>query len=390
MPSPLEDRPGLLIRDSFRFSPATLILPPPLVQFLEMFDGETPESELKEALVRMTGDIRAAEVQQHLCQSLSEAGFLHDERFDAMREAALLAFRDAPQIEAAHAGVAYPDDEAELEPLVKYWMRGAETAPQDGWIGLAAPHVSPEGGLDAYRDAYRLASPSLKDRLFIVLGTSHYGEPGKFGLTRKPFRTPFGLTRTENSWVDLLERQAGGAVVMEDYCHAVEHSIEFQVIYLQSIFGPDIRVLPILCGSFGQSIADGTLPESDENIHRFLDALAGQVEKSRQDVFWVLGVDMAHMGVRYGDPFEARENQNEMLEVAARDRHRIDRIAAGDAEGFWQAVQENRDDLKWCGSAPFYTFLRAEPAARAELQRYQQWNIDPRSVVTFAGLGFRR
>ena len=31
---------------------------------------------------------------------------------------------------------------------------------------------------------------------------------------------------------------------MEDYCHAVEHSIEFQVMFLQSIFGPDIKVLP--------------------------------------------------------------------------------------------------------------------------------------------------
>ena len=33
------------------------------------------------------------------------------------------------------------------------------------------------------------------------------------------------------------------------------------------------------------------------------------------------------------------------------------------AEGFWDLVQENQDDLKWCGSAPVYTFLKAVPSA---------------------------
>ncbi len=61
---------------------------------------------------------------------------------------------------------------------------------------------------------------------------------------------------------------------------------------------------------------------------------------------------------------------------------------AGDAHGFWELVQENHDDLKWCGSAPIYTFLKAAPAARGRLLRYQQWNIDEHSVVSFAGMRF--
>ena len=52
---------------------------------------------------------------------------------------------------------------------------------------------------------------------------------------------------------------------------------------------------------------------------------------------------------------------DEMLAVAERDRQRMDRIAAGDSAGFWELVRENRDDLKWCGSSPFYTFLKVRP-----------------------------
>ncbi len=106
-------------------------------------------------------------------------------------------------------------------------------------------------------------------------------------------------------------------------------------------------------------------------------------------LFFVLGVDMAHMGRRYGDETIARADDGGMLAVAERDRKRIERMAAADANGFWSLVQENHDDLKWCGSSPIYTFLKAVPNATGDLRRYQQWNIDEQSVVTFAGMTFR-
>jgi len=56
------------------------------------------------------------------------------------------------------------------------------------------------------------------------------------------------------------------------------------------------------------------------------------------------GVDMAHMGARYGDQFEAIAHNDEMVAVAERDQGRMERIAAGDAPGFWELVRENRDD----------------------------------------------
>jgi MEMO1 family protein len=112
----------------------------------------------------------------------------------------------------------------------------------------------------------------------------------------------------------------------------------------------------------------------------------GAREGSR--LLWVLGVDMAHMGRRYGDRLDATAGRGEMEAVRLRDRTRIARMEQGDPAGFWELIRENRDDLKWCGSAPIYTFLKAMPQARGELLHYQQWNIDPASVVSFAGMRF--
>src|SRR5947199_9289520 len=110
MPSPVEERPGLLIRDPFRFSDATLIIPPPLIESLTFFDGEKSALDLKEYLVKLTGDLDVSALQEHLEGALSQAGFLEDDQFAALREASEQAFRDAPRREAVHAGGGYPDE----------------------------------------------------------------------------------------------------------------------------------------------------------------------------------------------------------------------------------------------------------------------------------------
>jgi AmmeMemoRadiSam system protein B len=237
---------------------------------------------------------------------------------------------------------------------------------------------------------YGLLGPQHKDRTFVVLGTSHYGEPETFGLTRKNFLTPLGEAKTDRGLVDWLEARGGAGVRMEDYCHSFEHTVEFQVVFLQHAVAPDVKILPVLCGSFVESLRNGTPPEKDEQVRAFLDTLAELNEREGDRLFWVLGVDMAHMGARYGDPFRAAAHTGVMSEVGERDRARIERINACDAAGFWDLVQPNADDLKWCGSSPFYSFLKAVPKARGELRSYEQWNIDEQSVVSFAGMSFSR
>jgi AmmeMemoRadiSam system protein B len=389
MASPVPDRPGLLIRDAFRYSDATLIVPPALVECLRCFDGETSELELRQELVRITGDLQVGDLQKSIVETLAASGFLEDEVYDRLREQRHRQFAAEPTREPTHAGSAYPEDPEALRRTLKEWMAGAVDG-AGSLMGIAAPHVSPEGGLESYRAAYGALKPEYKDRTFVVLGTSHYGQPERFGLTRKPFATPLGVSPVDLPLVETLVAGAGDAILMEDYCHSIEHSIEFQVLFLQHVYGPDIRILPILCGSYGRSIYEGGAPEDDENVRRFLGELGDLAAREGDRLFWVLGIDMAHMGRRYGDRFAALADEGEMAQVAARDRLRIDRVNAGDAAGFWELVQENRDDLKWCGSSPLYTFLKVAPQARGELNHYEQWNIDEQSVVSFAGISFHK
>ncbi len=389
-PSPDPSRPGLFIRDPYHYSDATLLVPPPLVQVLECFDGRQSTLDLRAELVRITGEIQIGELEKHLFDSLNDAGFLENDRYRELKAKREAEFAEEPTREAIFAGSAYPSDPVRLRDLLAGRVGKPEGTGKT--VAIAAPHASPDGGWATYRAAYR-ALPSFEDaqdRTFIVLGTSHYGAPDRFGLTRKQFVTPLGETQTDVALISELAASADGAVRMEDYCHCVEHSIEFQVIFLQHLYGPDVRIVPILCGPFVKSIFEGGLPEDNERIARFFDTLGNIAARESDRLFWILGVDMAHIGRRYGDPIRANANLGEMLAVEQRDHSRIERITSGDIRGYWSLVQDGNDDLKWCGSSPLYTFMKVMPDLRGELLDYHQWQIDPESVVSFSALRFER
>jgi hypothetical protein len=390
MPSPAPDQPGLFIRDPYRFSDAMLIVPPLLVECLACFDGSHAEADLWAALVRATGSLEVSGIAGHLTETLSQAGFLEDETFERMRSERLRQFTEQPVRAASHAGSAYPADGEALRQTMARYMDGEAEAPADGGVfAIAAPHVSPEGGWQSYRAAYAMLRPEHRERTFVILATSHYGAPERFGLTRKTFRTPLGDSPADTRLVDWLAARGGSAVEMEDYHHSFEHTVELQVIFLQHALGPGVRILPVLCGPYAKSLIHGGNPEDDDGVKRFIEALGELREREGRRLFWILGVDMAHMGARYQDRFTAVAGVGAMSEVGERDRERVSRIEASDAGGFWDLVRPNRDDLKWCGSSPFYTFLKAAPGVRGELLKYEQWNIDARSVVSFAGMAFR-
>lgn len=393
MPSPSPENPGLFIRDPYHFSDAMLIIPPPLVECLECFNGRQTDLDLRAALVRITGSFEVEEISRHLVETLETAGFLEDETFARMQAGKRREFAELPVREPAHAGSAYPADPGELRQTMAEYMEegaGEMAAGADGLFAIAAPHVSPVGGWQSYQAAYRMLRPEHRDRTFVILATSHYGEPERFGLTRKNFRTPLGESQTDAPLVDWLADRGGSAVEMEDYCHSFEHTVELQIVFLQHVLGANVRVLPILCGAYAHSLYQGGKPEDHDGVKRFLDVLGELRDREGERLFWILGVDMAHMGARYQDSFEAVAGQGVMEGVGGRDEQRIERINAMDAAGFWDLVQQRHDDLKWCGSAPFYTFLKTAPQARGELLKYEQWNIDERSVVSFAGMAFRK
>lgn len=392
-PSPAPEQPGLLIRDSFHFSDTTLIIPPFLLRFLPYFDGQHTRGELIREVEKAASRQNALRLEAHLRETLQNAGFFQDARFEQMRNAALHAFREAPVRPSSHAGAAYPAETAELrqylrDNLGRHRNGGSNFTSQP--LAIAAPHISFEGGWQSYATMLAHLEAVHPESLFVVMGTSHYGQPERIGLTTKPFETPLGTTQAEPNLVAELAASCPAAVIEEDYCHAIDHSVEFHVMLLQYAVHPSVRVLPLLVGAYLEPMERGTLPEESPALRQVFTTLRALADQQKRPLVWLLSVDMAHMGRRYGDEFDALAGQRRMAEVEELDRTRVAFWGKGDPSAFWRDVSARDADLKWCGSSTLYTFTQVYPEARATLLSYQQWNIDPQSVVSFGTLAFQR
>jgi AmmeMemoRadiSam system protein B len=116
-----------------------------------------------------------------------------------------------------------------------------------------------------------------------------------------------------------------------------------------------------------------------------LDALGESIAGSVRKVCVIAGVDLAHVGPRFGD---ALANTPAVLErVAREDGKMLEPVIAADPAAFFESVAADGDSRRICGLSPIYAFLRALPGARGELLRYSQWP-DQQGAVSFCAAAF--
>src|SRR2546421_256045 len=103
-PSPIEEHPGLLLRDPFRYSEEILIIPPALVGGLRMLDGQHTEPELQDYLSKLVGQEFPLSHLQGFIGELQSCGFLETIEFEQRRAHRHAEFAAAPVRDPAHAG----------------------------------------------------------------------------------------------------------------------------------------------------------------------------------------------------------------------------------------------------------------------------------------------
>src|SRR5262249_1628923 len=138
----------------------------------------------------------------------------------------------------------------------------------------------------------------------VILGVAHQYCRNRFALTRKDFATPLGLVSTDKSYVNRIAEESGTDLFEDELSHRTEHSIEFQVVFLQYLLGGrrPFSIVPILVGSFQDLMEQGTEPIDDPEVRRFVDALRRVEAGSGKRVAYIGGIDLCHVGPEFGDP----------------------------------------------------------------------------------------
>ena len=383
----------IALRDPAGYAPSVVMLPVGLLGIVALFDGEHPVVDIQAEIMRRHGELISAEQIETLAATLDEHGFLDSPAFGRRRHAIDRAFLDAPSRAAGHAGGAYAAEPAALRAMID----GFFTAPAGpgpigdfrggGVRGLVAPHIDFHRGGPAYAWAYRDLAERGDADVFVVFGTCHAGMADPFALTRKDYDTPLGAARVDRDLVEALAARARQDCFASEGAHRNEHSIEFQAVLLQYLYGGrrEIRMVPVLTSFVHEALARGQRAEDDRRVPAFLDALLDTVAASGRRVAFIAGADLAHVGPRFGDAEPV--SRDGLATIDREDRAMLEAVEAGDAEAFFESVRRDGDRRRICGLSPIYTLLRVLGRARGTLRTYGQWP-DPEGVVSFASLVF--
>jgi AmmeMemoRadiSam system protein B len=385
-----QGKPAVVVRDSLGLIPNPILIQGDGLTLLPLLDGTCSLRDIQLALVRQRGgELISLDSIGRLLLELDKAFMLESDRFRSQRTKLTDEFLKMDLRRATLAGQAYPAKRAELKMYLDALLASTEQIPSGPpgtrVLGLVAPHIDLESGKMIYAKAYS-GLKGLAPKTIFLLGTGHGLEDALFSLTEKDFETPLGLIRTDKKSVVSLKRAGEKTVSASDFAHRREHSLEFQLLFLQHLFGPDILIVPILFGSFLGYLSRSSRPSQIAGVGAFLDVLSGLIASAGREGFVVAGVDFSHIGPKFG---HNRSAGSLLREAKEHDRALLDACAKRSAEDLWAESRRVKDEYNVCGFSTLACLLEILPPAEGRLLGYDVWMEEAtNSAVSFAAMAF--
>jgi AmmeMemoRadiSam system protein B len=356
--------------------------------WVRLLDGQRTLREVQsEAMRQEGGEILPFERFTDMVCRLEEALLLDGPRFRAIAE--------HPVREPRCIGCYEGEPEALRRQIDRLFTGragpGKPGAPQpDGQLrAVLLPHIDYPRGGTTYAWGFKELFQRTDASLFVIIGTSHYSSH-RFTLTRKDFKTPLGVTPTDQPYIDrLVDHYGDGLFDDELMAHLPEHSIELEVVFLQYLYEGrrPIRMVPLVVGSFQDCVEGGVTPAARHDISRMIDALRAAEAAAPEPICYLISGDLAHIGPKFGDPEPLVET------VLTRSRHSdqaiLKQAEAADAAGYYRVIADERDARRICGLPPTYVVLDAIRPSRGQVLHYDQY-VHPRGQesVSFATMAF--
>jgi len=390
IPITVEGQQLITFTDPLRLSATGFAMDRRAIPLLAMMDGRNDLRDIQTGLMRITGGtvVSIAEVQA-LVEQLDKAFLLESEAFRERKNALMKEFARWARREPALAGRSYDADPERLTSFMQTVEQGLAPLPEHdptGVTGILAPHIDIAAAQQAYVDVYRRVTGGGHG-LAVILGINHHGGDGLFCLSAKDYVTPLGVLETDREMVEELKQDLPEGTLAEyDFDHMMEHSIEFQTVFLAHYLGTGLKIVPILCGGIHEFLSSGADPFEDVRFCAFRDNLRRIIGESALRTQLVSGVDFSHVGRKFGHGVPAES----LLERArANDRVIIDHLLHGRARDIYRHCLATGDQVNVCGIASLALFSSLVGPCRAELLHHGTYDEPATgSAVTFASMVF--
>jgi hypothetical protein len=386
----------ILLRDPERLSPSVMQVSQEAFFIISLLDGKHSTVDLQAEYIRLFGELLYSEKIEELVKQLDKNYFLDNNRFRELYSQAKEKFKLSPTRSPAHSGSAYPEDPKALAKLFHTYFPSpdgpGEIEQKSGSRILRAvisPHIDFARGGRCYASTYKALAENSDAETFVILGTAHTHTERLFVLTKKEFETPLGAVSSDRDFCESIEKRCSWTSDSdEEFAHRTEHSVEFQVLFLKYVLGGrELKIVPVLCGSFQEFIANGKSPKESGEVQDFLGALRELISERGTSVCVIAGADLSHVGQRFGNNLRLSDTFLAWLRQA--DEETLKSVERCNSEKLYQIISSERDRRRICGLPPIYTLLETANVKSGKVLKYDMAVDHPmHSVVTFASVAF--
>ena len=391
IPTSYQGEKVFLVKDFLGLIPQPVLLRGVALQIIGLIDGVRSIQDIQVELMRIQGGIfvRSEDVEDMISQ-LDQAYLMDSQNYRIEKKRITQEYALRQTRAACLAGKAYPDNPAELSPYIQAILDSekgqSDAGKREKIFAVVAPHIDLEVGKNVYAKAYE-AVENLSPKKVLLLGTGHHLSESYFSLTEKDFITPLGPVKTDKDEVRRLKEKCSSEIIAPyDIDHKNEHSLEFQTLFLQHVFGNRFQILPVLCGSFHKVLMDYSKPAEIPGVADFLAGLRDFLGDEPESSLVVAGVDFSHIGPKFGH----RETAMSMiLEAKQHDQQLMNAICDGDVSAFWSEVQKHNNRYNVCGLSTLALLLELLSGLKGYLLGYDFWMEEPtQSAVSYAAIAF--
>lgn len=382
----------VMLRDPEQISEQTVILPQSVLYILRFFDGRHSSLDIRSAYMRRFGTFLYEQDLEQLITHLNAGFLLDNDRFRQHRQTVHETFLRTPIRKARFAGSSYLAEPERLKEQLDSFFLAVDgpglpsaTARDPLPKAIIAPHIDIEAGGPCYSHAYKILAEAKPADLYIIFGISHHLLPNLFAATVKSFETPLGLAATDADFVTRLNHECGGFLFADELWHRTEHTIEFQIVFLQHTLKRPFKIAPILC-SFDYSILDHTDQEIErQKFSGFVQSLRRLIRNYPGHVCIIASVDLAHIGPRYGD--DSAPDLAMLGQLGEFEDQIFRTIVSLDGDTFLQLTASVQNKFKICGFPAIYTLLKCLDSGTGKLLSYARTPADANgSLVSYASM----
>jgi AmmeMemoRadiSam system protein B len=382
----------VVLWDPSGLSKEKLVLPLNYFFIIQHFDGDHSLQEISGLYLKRFGEFLMPGKAEQLVADLEAKLFLEGHRTEGAKEEARRAYREAAVRPAGFAGKSYEADKGQLKKQIDGFFsskEGPDFKPSSNKgrpiKGLVAPTYELKHAGPIYAWAYKELQEAQQPDVLIIIGTAHAGLESLFALTDKDFETPLGIVPVDRPIIERL-RALVPEYFSEDMAHLSEHSIEFQLPFVQTNTGTTapITIVPILSSFSAMSMSD---PFVRATVERFLAAMRDAISASGKTACVIAAGELAHLGMRYGD--SAPPTDFSFHRSMQYDLEMLKYVEDLKPEEFAGYIQKEKDQRRISGFSPIYCLLRLIEAEKGQVLRYDRGITDQyNSTVTYAAMSF--